>query len=112
MPYTIDRQSLLAGPFTATNDANTSAKVSLAGFAGAMVFVDAITGASDTITWHVCKTLGNATTYPAVDASGSAVTTAVESGKAYALPEALFGCQFCVPVMGAGNATISVSLKG
>lgn len=112
MPYTIDRNSLSAGPFTAKNSAATSARISLAGYAGGMVFVEAITGASDTISWYVAKSLDGADTWSVRGSDGSQLTTAVVNGRAYAIPEALYGAQFIVPVMGNGDATLSVTVKG
>lgn len=112
MPYTIDRNSLAAGPFTATTNPDNSARISLAGYAGGLLFVESITGASDTISWYVAKDLTNTQTWSVRGSDGTQLTTAVVNGRAYAIPEALYGAQFIVPVMGGGNATLSVTVKG
>lgn len=113
MPYTIDRSSLAAGPFSITASAATSAKLSAAGFAGAFVFVDSLSGGSANIVWHVAKTLDDAAPVPAYGADAAAITTpGIQQGRAYAMPDALFGAQFIVPVLSAGTGTVSICLKG
>lgn len=113
MSYTIDRSSLAAGPFNITNSAADSAKLSVAGFAGAFVFVDSLSAGSATISWFVAKSLADSTPMPGYTADGTTITTpAVEQGRAYAMPDALFGAQFVVPVLSAGTGTITICLKG
>lgn len=67
------------------------------------------------LTFTVSPTYGG--TYVALeDSSGAAVTLTVEAGKAYALPEALFGAPYCKLVSGTSQTTsdtvIPVTLRG
>ena len=112
MPYTIDRQSLFAGPFTLTSDPATSAKISLSSFAGALLFVESVTGAASQITWHAAKDFKATQTYPVRSAISNNVLTGIEQGYAYAFPDEVFGAQFVVPVLDSDTAIVSVTLKG
>jgi len=112
MPYTIDRQSLFIGPFTLTSDPTTSARISLSSFAGALLFVESVTGAASQITWHATKGFQETATYPIRSAVSNNVFTGIEQGYAYAFPDEVFGAQFIVPVLDSDTAIVSVALKG
>lgn len=115
MPYTIDRISLLAGPFNLTTNPATSAKLSISSFAGAFMFCGA-GPASATVTWYVAQSLDDPAPAQAYAADGTAITTPnVQFGspnKAYAVPDSLFGAQFLVPVLSTGSGQVTFSVKG
>lgn len=112
MPYNIERVSYLAGPFAATSDPATSARISLSSMASGMLFVDSISNATPTINWYACKSL-EATTASQIFTSAGAVTTpSIVAGRAYSLPAELFGAQIVVAVLSAGTGQLTVAIKG
>ena len=109
MPNKIERLSSVTTAVVATNSASTSPKIPFGAAGGGMIIVDAVSSATS-ITWHAA--FGPELTPVPVNADGSGVTTAIASGNAYALPDALFGAPYIVAVTNAGTATFRVCVKG
>lgn len=112
MPYNIERVSYLAGPFAITSDPATSARISLNSMAGGMLFVDSISGASPTINWYACKSLDATAASQIFNSAGAVTTPSIVAGRAYPLPDELFGAQIAVAVLSAGTGQFTVAIKG
>lgn len=108
MPNKIERLSSVTQSLTLTDSASTTPLIPFGAAAGATLFVESVSGATS-ITWHVMHSTGSAAA--ALDSDGP-VTTSIQSGKAYAFPEALFATPFVKAVCNSGTASVVVSLKG
>lgn len=112
MPYNIERVSYLAGPFAATSNPATSARISLNSMAGGMLFVDSTSGSTPTINWYACKSLDATDASQIFSSAGAVTTVGIVAGRAYPLPDELFGAQIVVAVLSAGTGQLTVSIKG
>lgn len=72
--------------------------------------VDALAGGATTITWWVADNPGT-TPMQLYGTDGNAITTAIVSGRAYVLPDGLFGAHQIVPVLNAGTASVRFTGK-
>lgn len=104
----ISRQSYTTRSYVVTSSATTSPSIPYAGAAGGVFVVDAVTGGAATLSWYAVFDSG---TVAQLNDGSSDVTTSITVGKAYPLPDALFGCQFVEAVTNAGTATIRLTVK-
>lgn len=109
MANKIERLSSVGDPIAVTSTAANNKKIPYGAAGGGIVVVDAVSGAA-ALNWFVAT--GPEATPIRVVADAADLTTAVTAGKAYALPEALFGAPFIVAASDAGTATIRVCVKG
>lgn len=105
----IERFNSVTGSITLTASASTSPKISFGPAAGGIFVVDAAATATK-VNWYVAL-VPEDTAAPVYDA-GSALSTTISAGNAYAIPDALFGAPFVVGVADAGTVTIRLSVKG
>lgn len=109
MPNKIERLSSVGTPIVVTATAANNAKIPYGAAGGGLFVVDALDSAAS-LSWLVATGPEHAPVPVVVD--GADLVTAVAAGKAYALPEALFGAPFIVAASDAGTATIRVCVKG
>jgi hypothetical protein len=109
MPTKIERLSSSSESIALTDAAATTALIPYGAVAGGLFVVTALSGATK-ISWYVAAEPG-ATPAPLLS-DGAAVETAIQSGSAYAVPDACFAARFLAPVLDAGTATVTLSLKG
>lgn len=109
MPYKVERQSSVNSPIVATASAASTPRIPYGAVGGGTAIVTASAGAG-TLSWHVAAS-PESTLYPAYNAAG-AVTTLVQAGRAYKVPDDLFGAPFIAAVTDAGTATIVLCVKG
>lgn len=109
----LDRLSNTIPVVTVSDSAIASSEeIVYGGYAGGMIFIPAIGGASITaLTWYAAEKPGG-TYLPAYDSFGTAVTQTVSHTKAYPIPDALFGCRAIKALATGGAGEIAVSLKG
>ena len=109
MPNKIERQSSVGDSITVTATVADNKKIPYGAAGGGLVIVEAVSGATSLV-WSVA--VGPEAT-PVTANSGTAdIVTAVSAGKAYPIPEALFGAPFIVASANSGTATIRVCVKG
>ena len=108
MSYSINRVSSVGAQVTLTDAEATTPLIPFAPAAGALVFVTAVSGAA-TITWHAAY--GDRSAAVPLSSDG-AVTTDIEAGKAYPLPDACFAAPFLKAVLDSGTATVIIAKKG
>ena len=109
MPQKLERLNSVSASLIATSSASTSPKIPFGAVSGGMIHVSAVSSAAS-ITWHVA--FAPEETPVPVSSGGSAVTTAIAAGNAYAIPDAVFAAPYIVAVANAGTATFRVSVKG
>ena len=109
MPYKVEHKSSVNDPIVVTASASTTPRVPYGAVGGGTAIVTAASGAS-TLSWHVASA-PEATLYPAYNASG-AVTTSIQAGRAYKVPDDLFAAPFIAAVSDAGTATVVLCVKG
>ena len=105
----IERYSTTTGSHALTNSASTTARIQYGAAAGGLIVVDSASSATS-IAWHAA--LSPTDTPAPIHADGAAVTTSIAANRAYAIPDALFGSMFIVPVTDAGTASIRICVKG
>lgn len=108
MPNKIERKASVTQTYTFTASASTSPKVPFAAAAGGVFIVDAVSGAAS-INWYTC--FGAEGTPAQLNDGSSDVSTSITAGKAYPLPDALFGSEFVVGVVNSGTATVRICVK-
>lgn len=109
MPHKIERLSSVGEPITVSATAADNKKIPYGASGGGLFVVDSVSTAAS-LNWFVA-TGPEATPVPVV-VDGIDLATSIAAGKAYALPEALFGAPFIVAASNAGTATIRVCVKG
>ena len=110
MPSITEHRSSVGGAVVMTNSASSTPAIPYGRSGGGMVFVQGATGGAATISWYA-STGAEDTKVPVVS-GGSALTTTVEVGKAYPLPDALFAAPFIAGVVNAGTLTVTIAVKG
>lgn len=94
-----------------TTSLSTSGGFGLNTYCGGMILV--ASGSTSTTLTFYCKTQSDASaSYAATDAAGAAVTLAVVAGKAYPIPDELFGAFYVTATTGSGTVTCQILLKG
>jgi hypothetical protein len=92
-----------------TNDATTTAEIDKRGYSHGCVEND--TGSAITITWYGCMTPGG-TAHALYDEDGSALTSTITADNQIgALPSAVAGVPFLVPVSNGATDTVSIHLE-
>lgn len=91
-----------------TNDAATSGLIDFRNASGGTFEVD--DADLTTITWYTLSGADGATRVAANTEGGSAITQTVADNKSYAIPAALFGAAYLIPV-GNNAGTIRVDIK-
>lgn len=109
MPNKIERLSSVGDSLTVTANAADNKKIPYGAAGGGLVIVEAVSGAAS-LAWSVA--VGPEATPVAADSGSGAIVTSVSAGKAYPIPEALFGAPYIVAAADAGTATIRVCVKG
>lgn len=110
MPQKIERLNSVTGAYTVTASAATSPKVPFGAAGGGAFIVDAVTGGANSLSWYMA--FGPEATPAQASDGTNDITTSIVAGKAYSLPDALFGAPYLVAVTNAGTATIRLSVKG
>lgn len=95
-----------------TNADNTTGGFNLAVYSGAIVMVDSVAGGATTLTWKCKEREGASSVYAAADGSDSALTTTIQAGRAYAVPDELFAAGYVLATTNAGTASCRVIVKG
>lgn len=106
----IERSNSVTAAIVLTASASTSPLVPFGAAATGLFIVDAVTGDATKINWHAALSASDTAT--AVYDAGSALSTSIAAGRAYAIPAALQAAPFVVGVTDAGTATIRLSVKG
>jgi hypothetical protein len=110
MPTEIIRQhSVPSQDVTFTSSDSTTGGFNLAVYAGGMIHV---TSGSATLTWKVKELAGFPTVFTVADSSDTAVTQTVQAGRAYALPDQLYGASYVLATTDSGTITCRVIVKG
>jgi hypothetical protein len=105
----IERVSAITNTYTLTASASTSPTIPFGGAAGGVFVVDAVTGSPTSVSWYAA--FGPEGTPAQLNDGSADVTSTITTGKAYPLPDALYGCQFIVGVTNSGTATIRLCVK-
>jgi hypothetical protein len=111
MPNKLERHSSATASITLTASASTSPKIPFGASAGAILYVSGTSGGAATVAWYVAAG-PEETALPLYANDGTAVTTAITSGRAYSLPDSLYAAPFLVGVADTGTATIRLFVKG
>lgn len=96
--------------FTASNSTTGGFNFSL--YAGAMIHVSSVTGSPTTLTWKVKENEEASTVYPVADGSDAAITTTIQTGRAYPLPDELFAAGYVMATTDTGTAVCKIIVKG
>lgn len=99
--------------FTTSN--STTGGFNLAVFSGALVMVDSVddvAGGVATLTWKCKEREGASSVYSVAGSDDVILTTEVQSGRAYALPDELFAAGYVMATTAAGQVTCRVIVKG
>lgn len=98
----------LTSTVTFTSSISTTGGFGFNSYAGGMLMV---TLGSGTLTFYVRPSDGASDSYE-VNSGGAAVTLDVVAGKAYPLPDALFGASYVQAITGGTAVACKVLLKG
>lgn len=109
MPNKIERLHSVTESISLTADPTTSARIPYGAVAGGMVFVDALATGTKII-WYAAPARGDSA-YPVYDFN-NLQETYISASRAYPVPDGCYSAPFLVPVLDAGTATISLSVKG
>jgi hypothetical protein len=105
----IERSSFLGSTFVLTASSATSPKIPYANASGGVFIVNSLTGGASSVSWFVA--VGSESTPVPMNDGSADVSTSIVSGKAYPIPDSLFGCQYIVGAVNAGTATIQIIVK-
>lgn len=112
MSNTILRGATIVESLALTNSAATSAGFSMAGSAGAMVFVDTVSGGATSLTFAAKTDPTSATAFTLIPGDDTTpVSQPIAAGVAFDLPSGLFAARWIIPVTNAGTASIRVVVK-
>lgn len=114
MPTQITRQN--DGPtstvtFTASN--GTTGGFNLAIYSGAMIHVQSVANGATTLTWKT--QIPNdplAGVFGVADKTDTAITTTIQAGRSYPLPDELFAASYVLATTNAGTAVCRITVKG
>ncbi len=95
-----------------TNADNTTGGFNMAVYSGAIVMVDSVAGGATTLTWKCKEREGASSFYAAADSSNEVVTTTIQAGRAYQVPDVLFAAGYVMATTDAGTAICRVIVKG
>lgn len=109
MPNKIERLSGTTSGLSLTTSPTTTACIPYGAVAGGMLYVESVTSATK-ITWYAS---------PSVEGQRFSVTdgynpqtTFVSALTAQPIPDACYAAPYLFPVVDAGSATVSISVKG
>lgn len=114
MSIEIDRNFVISEQVTITDSESTTGPVGFGTFAGGLVYVvSTSTGSAITVSWRG-KHATNSPSYRLADSANSPITTTIQAGRCYEIPQELFGaCQISAVAETAGqSATVRFTTKG
>lgn len=109
MPNKIERLSSTTASLAITADPATSARIPYGAVAGGTVFIESLSTGTK-ITWYVAAGR-DSSAVPLYDYNNISETF-VSANRAYPVPDGCFAVPFVIPVLDAGTATASFSVKG
>lgn len=91
---------------------NTTGGFNLAVYSGAIIMVESVEGGATTLTWKCKQTAGASDVFAAANSANAALTTTIQAGRAYSIPDELFAAGYVLATTNAGTATCRVIVKG
>ncbi len=102
-------------PVVFTDSTSTSGGFVMSSCSGALLLVDSVVnGPTVTLNFHARASSDSPTAYTVASATNTAIAVVVQSGRCYALPDALFAAGYVQATTGTAGQTVScfVQMKG